>query len=113
MAALTIHSFAEEDVAILGSENERVQVLAFCTGLLPAAALVAARDTNELFEIAREIISITFRMSIEIQRRLTMIEDSDLSWAITLLGKTPKRVQSILDLFHQTQVRGWLEAHLD
>ena len=101
---LTIDSHAEEDSSILGSESEIVQVLAFCTGLLPAAALVVARDTNDLFELGREIISITFRMSIAIQRRLTMIEDSNSSWATTLLGKHPKRVQTILDDFHHVKV---------
>jgi iterative type I PKS product template protein len=95
--------YAEEDPSILGSENDPVHVLAFCTGLLPAAALVAARDTSELFEIGIQIISITLRMCIAMQRRLFMVEDTNLNWATTLVGKAPETVQPILDEFHKVQ----------
>ncbi|KAF2639737.1 ketoacyl-synt-domain-containing protein [Massarina eburnea CBS 473.64] len=95
--------YAEEDPSILGSENDPVQVLAFCTGLLPAAALVAARDTSELFDLAREIIAITLRMTLEMHQRIIMIEDTNLSWATTLVGKTPEMVQPILDDFHKAK----------
>ncbi|KIW08531.1 uncharacterized protein PV09_01420 [Verruconis gallopava] len=98
---LIVH--AEEDASILGSHDNQVQVLAFCTGLLPAAALIAACDTNDLFELGKEIISITFRMSLAIQQRLTIIEDSNASWATTLVCKTPERVQHILDDFHHSK----------
>ncbi|KAF2878225.1 PKS16 protein [Massariosphaeria phaeospora] len=101
LGELIVH--AEEDASILGSENDPVQVLAFCTGLLPAAALVAARDTNELFELATELISITLRMCIAMQRRMNMIEDTNLSWATTILGATPDKVQPILEEFHEVQ----------
>lgn len=79
-------------------------MLAFCTGLLPAAALVAAKDSSELLDLATEIVAITFRMSIAIQRRLTMIEDSNMSWAITLVGKSSEQVQHILDKYHHEKV---------
>ncbi|KAK2758595.1 Type I Iterative PKS [Arachnomyces sp. PD_36] len=95
--------YAEEDPSILGSNQNPVQVLAFCTGLLPAAALVAARDPSELFDIGIEIISITFRMAYEIFRRMKLIEDTKRSWAVTVIGKTPQQVQPILDEFHKVQ----------
>ena len=79
-------------------------MLAFCTGLLPAAALVAGRDTSELFNIGREIISITFRMAHEIILRMKLIEDTNLSWAVTMVGKTPQQVQPVLDEFHKAHV---------
>lgn len=96
--------YAEEDPGILGSGQNPVQVLAFCTGLLPAAALVAARDTSELFDIGIEIISITFRMAHEIIRRMRLIEETKRSWAVTVVGKAPEQVQPILDAFHEAQV---------
>jgi hypothetical protein len=80
-------------------------VLAYCTGLLPAAALVAARDTAELFGLAREIISITFRMAYEITRRMRLIEDSNGDWAMTLVGVTSEKAQPVLNRFHESQVR--------
>ena len=96
--------YAEEDPSILGSEQDPVQALAFCTGLLPAAALVAARDTSELFDIGMEIISITFRMADEIIRRMKLVEDTKRCWATTVIGRTSEEVQPILDEFHKVQV---------
>ena len=87
-------SYAEEDPSILGSEDDPTQVL-----------LVAARDTSELAKIGKEIISITFRMAHEIILRMKLIEDTNLSWAATLVGKTPEQVQPVLDEFHEAQVR--------
>lgn len=82
-----------------------MQALAFCTGLLPAAALVAAEDTSQLFEIGMEILSITFRMAFEIIHGMKLIEDTNQSWATTIVGVTAEKTQPILDEFHITQVR--------
>lgn len=88
----------------MGSESSPTEFLAFCTGLLPAAAAVAARDTSELFKFGIEIISITFRMAFEIGRRMKLTEDSDGSWAVTIVGTTVEKTQAILDDFHSSQV---------
>ncbi|KAI4860812.1 putative polyketide synthase [Hypoxylon rubiginosum] len=94
---------AEQDPTILGSGQNPVQVLGFCTGLLPASAIIAARDTSELFTLAREIISITFRMAYEIRRRMLLIEDDPSSWAMTYVGLTAEKMEKILDEFHKSQ----------
>lgn len=95
---------AEQDPTILGSGQNPVQVLGFCTGLLPASAIIAARDTSELFTLAREIISITFRMAYEIRRRMLLIEDDPSSWAMTYVGLSAEKLEKILDEFHKSQV---------
>src|SRR5215471_3606118 len=46
MGSLIIH--AENDPSILGSESEPTHMIGLCTGLLPAVAAAAARDTSEL-----------------------------------------------------------------
>ncbi|KAI6092709.1 putative polyketide synthase [Hypoxylon rubiginosum] len=94
---------AEQDPTILGSGQSPVQVLGFCTGLLPASAIIAARDTSELFTLAREIISITFRMAYEIRRRMLLIEDDPSSWAMTYVGLSGEKMDKILDEYHQSQ----------
>lgn len=43
-------------------------------------------------------------MAFEIIRRMKLIEDTKHSWAITLVGKSPEKVQPILDEFHRAQV---------
>lgn len=82
-----------------------MEVLAYCTGLLPAATVVAAKDTSELVPLAIQIVSITFRMAFEISRRMRLVEDGLYgNWASTILGVTIEKTQKILDEFHISQV---------
>ena len=71
---------------------------------MPAAVAVAARDTSEIFTIAREIILISFRwMHAAHRHRQAMISPNQIGgWCITFPGLQPKRVQAILDDFHKT-----------
>lgn len=96
--------YAEEDPSILGSDTTPTEILAFCTGLLPAAAAAAARDTSELLKIAVEIVSITFRMAFEISRRMKLVEGTGDKWATTIIGFPLQKGQDTLDTFHRTQV---------
>ncbi|MCJ1403878.1 hypothetical protein MMC11_007101 [Xylographa trunciseda] len=95
--------YAEEDPSILGSEGTPIEILAFCTGLLPAAAAAAARDTSELLKIAIEVVSITFRMAFEISRRMKLVEGTGDKWATTIVGYPLDKAQDTLDNFHKTQ----------
>lgn len=97
-------SYAEEDPSILGSQTSPTEILALCTGLLPAAAVAAAQDTSELLKIGLEIISVTFRMAYEITRRMKLVEDAGGNWATTVLGMPLDEAKSILDEFHHKQV---------
>lgn len=82
-----------------------MHILALCTGLLPAAAAAAARDTSELLKIGIEIVSITFRMAFEISRRMKLIEEEGGgNWATTIVGATVERTREILENFHKAQV---------
>ncbi|UKZ81664.1 Type I Iterative PKS [Trichoderma virens FT-333] len=94
--------YAERDPTILGTSERPVEILGFCTGLLPATAVVAAKDTSELHTLAREIVSITFRMTREIVRQTKMVEDSSGDWARTYVGITREKMKSILDEFHSS-----------
>ncbi|KAI2634211.1 putative polyketide synthase [Hypomontagnella submonticulosa] len=94
---------AEQDPTILGSSGSPVQILGFCTGLIPASTIIAARDTVELFRLAREIISITFRMAYEIRRRMILIEGDTGSWAKTYVGISAEKTKRILDEFHKSE----------
>ena len=97
-------SNAERDPTILGTPDRPAEMLAFCTGLLPASAVAAARDTAELHVLALEIISVTFRMTWELIRRSKLIEDGPGGWARTYIGIQPERMNSILDEFHTNNV---------
>ncbi|PNP56850.1 hypothetical protein THARTR1_03085 [Trichoderma harzianum] len=98
LGELVVH--AERDPTILGTPERPVEILGFCTGLLPAAAVVAAKDTSELHALAREIVLVTFRMTREIVRQTKLVEDSSGDWARTYIGISRERMKSILDDFH-------------
>ena len=81
-----------------------MNILGFCTGLLPGAVAAFARDTSEIFKYGLEMVSISFRLAIEFQRRSRRIEDSPQSWARTVVGASAEELQTILDDFNQSQV---------
>ncbi|KAF3067794.1 Conidial yellow pigment biosynthesis polyketide synthase [Trichoderma lentiforme] len=100
LGELVVH--AERDPTILGTPERPVEILGFCTGLLPAAVVVAAKDTSELHTLAREIVQVTFRMTREIVRQTKLVEDSSGDWARTYIGITREKMESILDDFHSS-----------
>ena len=65
---------------------------------------VAARDTSELFSLGREVIAVTFRMALEVVRRMMLVEAGYGTWAKTYVGLTEARAQEIVDKFHSSQV---------
>ena len=65
---------------------------------------MAAKDTSDLTKLAPEIISITFRCTYEIWRRMQLIDDVFGCWVETYIGLPIERVQKILDEFHQRNV---------
>jgi hypothetical protein len=96
--------YAEEDPSILGSTENPIYVLGFCTGEIPAAVAVAARNNTELYELSLETIHIIFRFARDCWRRTVLVDQRNESWATTLVGVTPGEVQTILDEFHRSQV---------
>lgn len=101
---MSLGRFAEEDPSILGSESQPTEILAFCTGSLPAAVVAAARDTSEVLKFGVEMVSIVFRMSYEISRRMRLVEDASVGWATTIVGAQVAKMEATLKEFHESQV---------
>lgn len=95
---------AEKDPSILGTMENPTCVLGFCTGEIPAAIAVAARNTNELYQLSVEAVHIIFRFARDCWRRTVLVDQTNGSWATTLVGVTVGEVQAMLDEFHQSQV---------
>ena len=89
---------------LLYSVGSRIHTLALCTGVLPAAILAVARDTNELVRCGVEITAIAFRLACQLALRSQRIEETPGSWAYTLIGIDASQLGIILDTFHQEQV---------
>ncbi|KAK2057701.1 putative polyketide synthase, partial [Colletotrichum caudatum] len=95
---------ADWDPSILGTAScsqPPVEVVGLCMGQLPAAVAVAARDTSQIFTLAREILRITIRMSYSIWQRMRLIDASPGSWSHTFLNVLTESVTKILDQFHE------------
>jgi hypothetical protein len=64
---------------------------------------MAAKDTSELFSLSRMLLSILFRLGVEIRRRIELVEDSPKTWGKTYTGLSSGKVQDILNQFHESQ----------
>ncbi|KAH6851182.1 hypothetical protein B0I37DRAFT_429706 [Chaetomium sp. MPI-CAGE-AT-0009] len=101
LGQLIVH--ADTDPTILGSPANPVDIIGFCGGLLPAAVVLAAQDTSQLFALGREIVSISFRLACEVSQRKRLIDATPTSWGKTYVGLPKDQVQDILDKFHESQ----------
>lgn len=100
----SISSYVENDPNLLGSVSSPVHILGLCTGLLPGAALAAARDLNDLVKIGIEILDVLFSLALETTRRSRQIEDAPGCWGFVVTGTSAADQQKIIDDFHKTQV---------
>ena len=84
--------------------NSKVHIVGLCTGLLPAAAAFMAIDAAGLFRYGLEMVAISVRLGFEIKARSKRVEDTEGSWAYSIVGATAADSQPILDSFHERNV---------
>jgi Starter unit:ACP transacylase in aflatoxin biosynthesis len=99
-----MRSHAERDSELLNSSSSPVFIIGLCTGLLPAAAAAAARDTSDLLRIGAEIVAVAFRLGLEASRRSMQIEQVPGSWGVTVINVRPEEQQAIIDAFNRDTV---------
>lgn len=100
------HTESNPSILSSGENAPQVLTLGVCGGLLAAAAASIATTVSELVELASLLAGITCRVAVEISRRAINIEDDvDGSWAFSVLGTIVPDLPSILDQFHEAQVR--------
>jgi hypothetical protein len=73
--------------------------------LLPAAAAAVANDVGELIEVSTFLATVACRMAVQVTRRSIQIEDDSGAWAFSTLGEIVTQLPSILEQFHEDQVR--------
>jgi len=73
--------------------------------MLAAAAAAVANDVGELIEVATFLAVVSCRQAVEIRRRGIKIEHESGDWAFSALGEIVTQLPSILDRFHENQVR--------
>jgi len=79
--------------------------LGICGSLLPAVAAACANDVDELIEVSTFLAGVACRVAVQIARRSIQIEDESGSWAFSTLGEIVTQLPSILEQFHENQVR--------
>ncbi|WQF90281.1 Putative Acyl transferase domain superfamily, phosphopantetheine binding ACP domain, thiolase [Colletotrichum destructivum] len=103
---------AEREPSILGnfdasssssssSSQPPVEVVGLCMGLLPATVALAARDSSQIFTLAREMIKVSVRMGFSVWYRMRLIDASPGSWSQTFVHVSAEDATSILERFHE------------
>ncbi|KAK0112637.1 hypothetical protein ONS95_014376 [Cadophora gregata] len=91
----------ERDPTLLDRDSSsRTIVLGYCTGLLPAAAAALTHSMVDLLAIAPEIVATSVRLGLEVQRRSTLLEDCQESWARVVTGIPIGTLRKSLEEFH-------------
>ncbi|KAM0800777.1 hypothetical protein BDR22DRAFT_821296 [Usnea florida] len=93
---------ADADGGILRPARDNT-ILAACTGSVAAIAAACVTSVTDLITISPEVISIAVRLGLEALRRSDNIEPSNDSWTIAVLNFSLSPIQSVLDVFHQSQ----------
>jgi hypothetical protein len=98
---------AERDQSLLMGDNDPNPVIALsiCGSLLPAAAAAVANDVGELIEVSTFLATVACRLAVQVTRRSIQIEDDSGAWAFSTLGEIVTQLPSILEHFHDDQVR--------
>ncbi|GJD04152.1 polyketide synthase [Colletotrichum higginsianum] len=96
---------AEREPSILGgdasSSKPPVEVVGLCMGLLPATVALAARDSSQIFTLAREMIKVAVRMGFSIWYRMRLVDASPGSWSQTFVHVSAEDATSTLERFHE------------
>lgn len=101
-----MNSHSENDPSVLEAKPpSKIYIIGLCTGLLPAAAAATAKSAGELLQLAPSIIRIALRLSLEVDRRSSWIEETTQSWASIVPGIPVNEQLSALDDFHKQTVR--------
>lgn len=82
-----------------------MHIIGFCTGLIPAAAALAATDVAGLLKYGLEMVAISVRLGHEISARSKRVEENPGCWAYSIVGATAASSQAFLDTFHESNVR--------
>lgn len=75
--------------------------------MLAAAAAAVADSVSELIEVATFLAVVSCRLGVQIGLRGREIEADGGSWAFSAVGDVITKLPSILDHFHNDQVRRW------
>ena len=102
-------SEASENGGVLRSPGRNI-MLGACTGSIVAIAAACVTSVTELLAVGPEIVSIAVRLGLEVLRRSDNIEPSYDNWTIAILNSSVTSIQSMLDTFHQSQVRDYKPA---
>ncbi|KAK1580585.1 LOW QUALITY PROTEIN: polyketide synthase [Colletotrichum navitas] len=103
LGELLLHAEQDPTIVNWNHNSTRIQALGLCTGLLPAAALAAAQDIQDLAHLALLMVGVAFRLRIELHRRSTRVEAENGIWGYLVVGQTVDEIESALDGFHNAK----------
>ncbi|RDL40910.1 putative Polyketide synthase [Venustampulla echinocandica] len=97
-------SLSETDPSILTLSDSAAQptyVVGVCGGLLMGAAAATARDINELLDIGRKLVDVSFNLGVAQWKRAMDIEGKPGRWAVAIVNVPPKQIRNIITAFNE------------
>ncbi|KAK3617844.1 polyketide synthase [Elasticomyces elasticus] len=94
--------FSDHPDELPATKNTRS--LGLCTGLLAAAAVVSARNVQELVSLAVDYVRISFRSGAVVdtaRAALSQIGEENSPWSTIVTGTNEKESQKALDAWHK------------
>ena len=94
--------FSENPTELPAAQNTRV--LALCTGLLSATAVVSAKTVEELVSFGVEFVRLAFRSAAVVDRTrsvLSQIGEEKAPWSTIVTGTTEAAAKEALAAFHK------------
>ncbi|KAF7503263.1 hypothetical protein GJ744_004054 [Endocarpon pusillum] len=102
---LSRHAEIDPSITTQNGTSRQTLLLGICGGLLPAATAAASTNVAELIQVASFFVGLNCRVAVAISRRSVEIENDKGSWAFSALGSVVTQLPSILDHFHEEEVR--------
>ena len=100
--SLKKYRLVENDSTVL---NSGAILLGLCSGVLPAIAAALSKSIRELLSFSLKLVSLSFILAVEVERRSHQIEDGNGVWGYSVINTSPDEQQKILDKFNKTNVR--------
>lgn len=100
-------SRSETDPSILTLSDSAAQptyVVGVCGGLLLGAAAATAQDINELLDIGRKLVDVSFNLGVAQWKRAMDIEGKPGRWAVAIVNVPPKQIGNIITAFNEDMV---------
>ncbi|CAK4034818.1 polyketide synthase [Lecanosticta acicola] len=93
----------ERDPSLVSDDKELLSI-GLCTGLLSAVVLSAARNLEDLLNLAAAMVGVAFRLRVDLHHRSRQIEAVHATWGYLVVGLGTQEAERELERYHDAKV---------